>query len=194
MFFSVPARSMKRSFIRSPYLWTMIAVATVVFVAWVGRESYRPVITGRVAPEFHVTSLAGGEASLSDYEGKVVLLNVWATWCAPCLQEMPSMQRLYEAFPEEDFEILAISVDARLGEVDVGGRPGGDLAAFAKELGLTFPILHDPSGAIQRIYQTTGVPESFLIGRDGVIVKKVSGPTEWDATENQELVRRLLAS
>lgn len=185
---------MKRSFIRSPYLWTMVAVATVVFVAWVGRESYRPVITGRVAPEFHVTSLAGGEASLSDYEGKVVLLNVWATWCAPCLQEMPSMQRLYEAFPEEDFEILAISVDARLGEVDVGGRPGGDLAAFAKELGLTFPILHDPSGAIQRIYQTTGVPESFLIGRDGVIVKKVSGPTEWDATENQELVRRLLAS
>ena len=104
------------------------------------------------------------------------------------------MQRLYEAFPGDDFEILAISVDARLGEVDVDGRPGGDLAAFADELGLTFPILHNPSGDIQRLYQTTGVPESFLIGRDGVIVKKVSGPTEWDATENQELVRRLLGN
>ena len=185
---------MKRSFIRSPYLWTLIAVATVVSVAWIGRESYRPVITGQVAPEFQVTALGGGEARLSDYEGKVVLMNVWATWCPPCIQEMPSMQRLYEAFPGDDFEILAISVDARLGEVDVDGRPGGDLAAFADELGLTFPILHNPSGDIQRLYQTTGVPESFLIGRDGVIVKKVSGPTEWDATENQELVRRLLGN
>ena len=163
-------------------------------MAWVGRESYRPVITGRVAPEFHVAELTGGEVSLSDYEGRVVLMNVWATWCPPCLQEMPSMQRLYEAFPDGDFEILAISVDARLGEVDVGGKRGGDVAAFAKELGLTFTILHNPSGDIQQLYQTTGVPESFLIGKDGVIVKKVSGPTEWDATENQELVRRLLAN
>jgi peroxiredoxin len=70
---------------------------------------------------------------------------------------------------------------------------GGDLHAFADELGLTFPILHDPAGVIQRTYQATAVPESFLIDKDGVIQKKVAGQTEWDAPENQELVRRLLA-
>lgn len=103
------------------------------------------------------------------------------------------MQRMYESLAShDDFEILAISVDAPLGEVDVGGRAGGDLAAFAEEFGLTFPILHNPAGDIQRVYQTTGVPESFVIGRDGLIYKKIAGPTDWDAEANVELVRRLL--
>ena len=186
---------MKRSFLRSPYLWAMVGVATVVAVAWAGRESYRPVITGSDAPPFTVTDLEGGEVRLSDYAGeKVLLVNVWATWCGPCVVEMPSMQRLYESLEGEDFEILAVSVDARLGESDIAGRPGGDLRAFADELGLTFPILHNPSGDIQQLYQTTGVPESFVIGRDGIIYKKIAGPTEWDATENEELIRRLLAA
>jgi thiol-disulfide isomerase/thioredoxin len=185
---------MKQSVARSPYVWTLVAIATVVIVAWVGRESYRPVITGSVAPEFSMTVLGAGEANLTDFRGKVVLVNVWATWCGPCLQEMPSMQRLYEAFGDEDFEILAVSVDAPFGEADAFGRPGGDLEGFATQLGLTFPILQNPTGDIQRQYQTTGVPESFLLDKNGVIVKKVAGPTEWDSKENQELIRRLLAA
>jgi peroxiredoxin len=186
---------MKRSFIRSPYLWAIVAVGAVVTAAWLGRESYRPVITGADAPDFTVDALDGGLVSLSDFEGeKVVLVNVWATWCGPCVVEMPSMQRLYESLEGEDFEILAVSVDAPAGQVDVGGRPGGDLRAFADELGLTFPILHDPDGGIQQLYQTTGVPESFIVGKDGVIYKKVAGPTEWDASENEQLVRRLISS
>lgn len=104
------------------------------------------------------------------------------------------MQRLYEAIHDEDFEILAVSIDAPRGQADAAGRPGGDLEAFAKEYGLTFPILHNPSGSIQRTYQTTGVPESFVIGRDGLIYRKVAGPTEWDLRVNKELVRRLLES
>ena len=106
------------------------------------------------------------------------------------------MQRMYESLKDapgaEDFEILAVSIDAPLGQRDVAGRLGGDLRAFAHQFGLKFPILHDPSGSIQRLYQTTGVPESFVIGRDGLIYKKVAGPTEWDLPVNQELVRRLL--
>ena len=185
---------MKRSFLRSPYLWAIVGVAGVVVAAWVGRENYRPVITGSVAPDFTIPAVAGGETSLSDYRGeKVLLVNVWATWCGPCVVEMPSMQRLYESLEGEDFEILAVSVDAPFGQVDIGGRPGGDLQAFADELGLTFPILRNESGDIQQLYQTTGVPESFVIGKDGIIYKKVAGPTEWDAAENEELVRRLLA-
>ena len=183
---------MKRSLTRSPYLWTIIALAAVVLFAWMGRESYRPVITGAAAPDFTLASIEGGEVSLSDYRDHVVLVNIWATWCAPCLEEMPSMQRLYEALDGEDFEILAVSIDATLGDTDADGRPGGDLEAFAVELGLTFPILHNPSGDIQQTYQTTGVPESFVIGKDGLIYKKVAGPTEWDLQVNQELVRRLL--
>jgi len=182
---------MKR-LVRSPYLWTILAVVTVVTVAWVGRERYRPVLAGAMAPDFTVTTLDGDEVSLSDYRGRVVLLNVWATWCLPCREEMPSMERLYKAIGDDRFEILAVSIDARAGETDVAGRPGGDLRAFADEFGLTFPILHNPSGSIQRTYQTTGVPESFVIGKDGLIYRKVAGPTEWDLPVNKEHVRRLL--
>jgi len=185
---------MKRSFARSPYLWAMLGFAAVVTAAWVGRENYRPVITGSVAPDFEMTAMDGSIETVEQYRGKVVLLNVWATWCGPCLQEMPAMQRLYEAMAGTDFEILAVSIDARLGETDVVGRPGGDLRAFAEELGLTFPILHNPAGDIQRVYQTMGVPESFVIDRQGVIVKKIAGATEWDAPVNQELIRRLLGN
>jgi peroxiredoxin len=184
---------MKRAFYRSPYLWAGVVAVTVVAVAWIGRENYQPIITGAEAPDFVAEDMTGARVSLSDFQGQVVLLNVWATWCAPCRDEMPSMQRLFEALDGTDFEILAVSVDARVGETDAFGRPGGNLAVFADELGLTFPILHDPTGRIQQIYQTTGVPETFLIGRDGVIYKKVAGGTEWDAPVNQELVRRLLA-
>jgi peroxiredoxin len=185
---------MKRSFAHSPYLWAMLGVAAVVTAAWVGRESYRPVITGSMAPDFAMTAMDGSTETVEQYRGKVVLLNVWATWCGPCLHEMPSMQRLYEALEGTDFEILAVSIDARLGETDVAGRPGGDLEAFAADLGLTFRILHEPAGDIQRVYQTTGVPETFVIDRQGIIVKKVAGPTEWDAPVNEELIRRLLGS
>jgi peroxiredoxin len=178
---------------RSPYFWAALAALTVVFGAWLGRESYQPVTTGSVAPDFAATTMAGEPVTLADYRGKVLLLNVWATWCAPCEREMPSMQRLYEALEGSDFEILAVSIDARLGESDVAGRPGGDLGAFADRYGLTFPILHDPTGGIQAIYQTTGVPESFVVDRNGTIIKKVAGPTEWDAPVNRELLRRLLA-
>ena len=182
-------------FARSPYFWAIVAFASIVLVAWIGRERYQPVITGSAAPAFTVLDMAGQEVSLSDFLGEdVLLINVWATWCGPCLTEMPSMQRLYDELQDEDFEILAISIDAPAGQFDLFGREGGDLMAFAEGLELTFPILHNPSGDIQQIYQTTGVPESFVIGKDGVIYKKVAGDTEWDASENVELIRRLLAS
>jgi len=183
---------MKRKPHKSPYFWALVAAVAVVATAWIGRERYQPIVAGAQAPDFAAVDMQGRPARLTDYRGKVVLLNVWATWCPPCREEMPSMQRLFEAMQGTDFEILAVSIDARKGEADPFGREGGDLAAFAREMGLTFTILHDPEGRIQATYQTTGVPETFLIGRDGVIYKKVAGGTAWDAPENLELVRRLL--
>jgi cytochrome c biogenesis protein CcmG/thiol:disulfide interchange protein DsbE len=139
---------------------------------------------GSRAPEFRATDLGTGRTvTLADYRGKVLLLNVWATWCQPCRVEMPSMERLYRRLGGGDFKILAVSVDEQGDSV---------VTAFARELGLSFDILHDQSRAIERSYQTTGVPESWVIDRSGVIVKKVIGPSEWDGPVNDALIRRLV--
>lgn len=101
------------------------------------------------------------------------------------------MERLYREMAGRDFEILAVSVDDAVG----GEVPKPALEAFAGELGLTFPLLHSPpddDGNIQKLYQTTGVPESFLIGKDGVIYRRISGSTSWDSPEYREQILRLL--
>lgn len=135
------------------------------------------------APAFEALRLDGTVSGLAEYRGRVILLNVWATWCIPCRAEMPSMERLQREFAHTDFHVVAVSVDEDRSEV---------VRQFARDLGLTFDILHDPTGQIQRIYQTTGVPESWVIDRGGIIVKKVIGATEWDSPINTALVRTLL--
>lgn len=178
-----------------PYILALLFVVGVVAAAWWGRDRYEPVIAGEPAPEFVATTFDGVAKTLDDYEGRVILLNVWATWCAPCRWEMPSMQRLAEELEGTDFEVVAVSVDAASeGALGWGGNIGGDVSAFVDEYGLTFEILRDPSGRIADTYQTTGLPESFLIGRDGVIYKKVAGGTEWDAEQYVEQIHRLLGS
>ncbi len=177
--------------------WTLVAgiVMTVVFgvaLAVKLRPQLELVEVGGTAPAFHGTDLRSGRpAALADYRGKVVLLNVWATWCPPCRVEMPSMQRLHEKLAGTDFRIVAVSVD---GDAFYSAEKEGprEIMAFVNDMGLTFDILHDPSGAIRNSYQTTGVPESFLIDRDGVIVKKVIGAAQWDGPVNEALIRRLL--
>lgn len=166
----------------------------LVAAGWIVRDRFLPVEVGTPAPNLVATDLQGQPVALEDLRGKVVLLNVWATWCPPCREEMPSMQRLAEKLGPEGLEVVAVSIDAEAGTRDPGGRPGGDVAAFAREYGLTFPIWRDPSGEVQQTYRTTGVPESFVIDRQGTIVKKVIGATEWDSAANIELFRMLLES
>ncbi len=185
---------MKRSLIRSPYLWAIVLVLAIVTVAWVGRTGYKPILAGVPAPNFVATDSAGHQISLSDFKGKVVLVNIWATWCGPCREEMPSIEKLYEHFKDNpDFQILAVSVDAKPGQMDpLLGHTGNDPFTFAAKNGYTYPIYWDASHKIFNLYQMTGVPETFVVGRDGVIYKKIAGVTKWDAPENEELVRRLL--
>lgn len=144
-----------------------------------------PVEVGSRAPDFTAADLATGDpVTLASYRGQVVLLNVWATWCEPCRVEMPSMERLYQELGPQGLKIVAVSID----------EAGPDVVReFQREYGLTFQILHDRSRAIERIYQTTGVPESFVLNREGRIMKKVIGATEWDSPVNKDLIRRLLA-
>lgn len=177
--------------------WSLVAgiVMTVVFgvaLAAKLRPELDLIEVGDAAPRFHATDLRTGRpTTLADYRGKVVLLNVWATWCPPCRVEMPSMQRLHQKLAGTDFRIAAVSVDGDAFHLE-GSQDSAGIMAFATGMGLTFDILHDPSGAIRSSYQTTGVPESFLIDRDGIIVKKVIGAAEWDGPVNEALVRRLL--
>lgn len=169
-----------------------IAVAAVVAILAAGlalglklKPEIFPVQVGSTAPAFTATDLATGQkVTLADYKGDVVLLNVWATWCEPCKVEMPSLEQLQQDLGPHGLKIVAVSIDQ--------GGPGV-VRRYVDDMGLTFQVLHDPSAQIERIYQTTGVPESFVINRAGKIEKKVVGPTDWNATVNEDLMRRLLA-
>ena len=143
------------------------------------------VAVGTKAPDFELIDIATGDSiSLrEEYAGSVTLVNIWATWCAPCRLEMPSMQTAFEQLGERGFRIAAVSIDD--GDSD-------KVVAFGKELGLTFDLLHDQSGRIQLLYQTTGVPESFLLDKNGIVVKRVIGWHDWSAPANRGLVERLL--
>ncbi len=140
---------------------------------------------GNRAPEFQAVDLATGDTITfrEKYDGHVTLINIWATWCLPCRAEMPAMEELYQAFKDDGFRIAAVSVDE--------GRPS-DVTAFAKELSLNFDILHDRRGAIQQAYLTTGVPESFLVDRNGIIVRKQLGEHPWSSPANRRIVAQLL--
>jgi peroxiredoxin len=151
---------------------------------FLGDELYH-VEVGSSAPQFAAQTLdaAPKPVTLADYKGKVVLLNVWATWCPPCREEMPSMEALHRDFAPRGLEVVAVSID------DAGSEQ--KVRDFVKEFGLTFDVLHDPEGQIQRTYATTGVPENFVIGADGVVRKKAYAQ-DWNSRENRALVARLL--
>src|SRR3954447_15889020 len=124
----------------------LLVLAALVGVGWMSRGKFLPVDVGSGAPEVHASDLRGRPVKLSDLRGQVVLLNIWATWCGPCQQEMPSMERLYRQLHPRGLRIVAVSIDAAPGKVDLDGRAGGDVVGFAREFGLTFDIWQDPSG------------------------------------------------
>ena len=173
--------------------WVIVGV----LAALVGLGLYRakdqlaaelfPIKIGNAAPDFRANPMAAGSVpkTIADYEGEVVLLNIWATWCGPCRIEMPSMQRLEEQLGPKGLKIVAVSVD-------VAGMENA-INTFTEEMKLSFEILHNPAGDIQRIYQTTGVPETFIIGRDGRLRRRVIGADTWDSPANVAYLERLLA-
>lgn len=171
--------------------WALVA-AVVAFVALgLGvashfmKDELFPVMVGSKAPDFSAKSLGGAQTkTLADYKGQVVLLNVWATWCEPCKKELPSFEQLYQAYGPKGLKLVAVSVDAAVSD--------DSIRAFANHYGITFEILHDSTGGIERAYQTTGYPESFVIGREGDIRKKFIGPDDWNSIGNRALIAQLL--
>jgi cytochrome c biogenesis protein CcmG/thiol:disulfide interchange protein DsbE len=159
-----------------------VALATVSVTL---RDDMHPVDVGSQAPDFtaHVVGSAATR-SLADYKGAVVLVNLWATWCEPCREEMPSIERLYQTFARQGFKVLAVSVDQAVGD--------SAIARYARDLGLSFDVLHDSTQTVAQRYLASGYPETFIIDRSGMIRRKWIGPYDWDSVESRALISELL--
>ncbi len=146
----------------------LIAFSLLILVAC-GPEANVPKV-GDTAPDFSLVDRQGKTWTLSELKGQVVFINFWATWCPPCREEMPSMQRLHDRMPKDKFKMLAIlnNDDPALAD------------NFAAKLDLTMPILDDQANTVGQKYGLTGLPETFIINKKGKIVRKYIGPEYWD--------------
>jgi peroxiredoxin len=141
---------------------------------------------GKLASDFTLRDLRGHTVSLSSLRGKVVFLNVWATWCPPCRQEMPSIEALYHEFRgDKDFVVLAVSQDTE-------GLKA--VAPYIEKHGFQFTVLLDPRNDVGESYQVSGVPETFIIDRAGRIVAHHVGPYDWASAEMREALQELIKS
>ena len=173
--------------------WTIVGIVILVLggalfaASRMFADQLYPVSVGSKAPDFHAVTVDSTPRAhtLADYKGQVVLLNIWGTFCIPCRDEMPAIEKLHEALAPKGLKVVAVSMD----------DPGSEnkIRAFVKEFGLTFQVLYDPTGKITNDYQTTGVPETFIIARDGVIRKKMIGASDWNSQTNRALISQLLA-
>lgn len=132
---------------------------------------------GYPAVDFNLTALAGGAVKLSDYRGKKVILNFWATWCPPCKAEMPHMQNFYEKNKDKGVEILAVNL--------TDSENGYDkIEQFVEDYGLTFPIPLDKNGELGALYRAFTIPTTYFIDSNGIIAKKIIGPMDEGMMEN----------
>ncbi len=129
---------------------------------------------GFAAPDFTLELLGGGTVTLSDLRGKVVVINLWASWCPPCRAEMPAIEAVYQANKDKGLEVLAVNTTYQDGEAQA--------AAFVREFGLSFPIPLDRSGDVSRLYLLRALPSTFFVDRQGVIRKVIIGGPMSEAT------------
>ncbi|MEW5927625.1 MAG: TlpA disulfide reductase family protein [Gemmatimonadota bacterium] len=157
------------------------AAALLLALAACGGEGrVAPPEVGNPAPAYAATAMSGDSVSLAALRGRVVLLNVWATWCHPCREEIPALQQLHEEYAPRGLALVGVSVDNRADRAAV--------ADFAHEYGMTYAVWLDPDERVASTFRTLGVPSTFLIGRDGTILWKHVGPVN---AQDPELVRLL---
>ena len=171
-----------------------VVLVALLVLAWTQRGHFAPVGVGSTVPAYTAKRLDGTDVSLESLRGKVVVLNVWATWCGPCRQEMPALEKLQERFAGQDLEIVAVSVDAPIGTVGSSGRVGGDVRGYVEEMGLSFTILTDPSRSIEQLFLVQGLPTTFIIDKDGRIDQKIVGARAWDDETYAQYFAELLRS
>ncbi len=140
-----------------------------------------PAVEGRLAPQFSVKDRSGQLHSLNDFRGKVVLVNFWATWCPPCIEEMPSMDSLQKTLDQEKFSIIAISVDDSWDSVDT----------FIKSSDLDLNIYSDFEGKVAKLYGTHKVPETYILNKEGIVVRKILGEIDWTSPKVLSYLKEL---
>jgi peroxiredoxin len=173
---------------RHIYIGAVVAFLLALADSGLFRTTASRVSPGAPAPDFRAVTLDSQPAAkgIADYRGQVVLLNLWATWCKPCEWEMPSLQTLHNDFAPAGLKVVAVAVD----------DPGFEqrVRDFVARKALTFEILSEGSGRIESDYEARGIPATYLIGRDGLIRKRIAGASDWNSAANRALVAQLLGS
>ena len=183
-----------RSFIRlkDGLLGLLIIVALTLLILRVQRpspENPQPKANqfksqeGYMAPRFSLRNLKGNMEGLDDHLGKVIVVNFWATWCVPCIKEMPSFESLYRRYRSQGLTLLAVSLDK------------GDstkVQEFADKYKLSFPILLDTEGVAEKLYPSFSIPFTYVVDKQGRVVARVDGAKNWESSETFEAVEHLL--
>lgn len=151
-----------------------------------GGDAPGQVAIGAPAPAYRATSLDGDSISLAARRGRVVLLNVWATWCHPCRAEIPELQALHERYQARGLELVGVSVDA--------GGSDEAIRSFMQEFRMTYPVWRDPDERVSAQFLVIGVPATFLIDRTGVLRWRKTGPVEPNDTSLASAIERALGS
>ena len=138
---------------------------------------------GYLAPDFNLRNLKGNYQSLDSFRGQVVVLNFWATWCVPCRVEMPSFEKLYRRYRSEGVVVLAVTLDKNSKK---------KVKSFVEEYGLSFPILFDEEGKVERLYPSMTIPFTYVLDREGRVVARVDGAKNWESNETFEAIEYLL--
>ncbi|HYA86054.1 MAG TPA: TlpA disulfide reductase family protein [Nitrospirota bacterium] len=169
-------------FLFSLFLLAVLVVAGIVVKS--RSAQHKIIMTGDRAPEFRLQDLDGRYFSLSDFRGKVVMVHFWATWCPPCVEEMPLLSKLYPELAGNDFEMLAVSVDE-----------GGEKAVrkFMQQNNLQVPVLLNPDQSIAHLYGTYKYPETYIMDSQGVVRYKVIGPLNWTDPETVQMLKSVIA-
>ncbi|MDE2481604.1 MAG: TlpA family protein disulfide reductase [bacterium] len=148
---------------------TALVVAALIVIPFFRSDGTRPAgpagLAGSQAPVYTMQTDAGASASLAAYRGKIVVMNLWASWCPPCRAEMPDLERLYEQYRGRGVVVVGVNQ----------GEAPARAAAFASSLGITFPIWVDDQQRYGRVYAALGLPTTVLVGRDGVVVRGFDG-------------------
>ncbi len=131
---------------------------------------------GNLAPDFELKTLDGDSMKLSDYRGKRIILNMWATWCPPCRAEMPDIQDFYEANQDKGIIILGVNLTS-------SEKQPENIAKFIDEFGLTFPVVLDEKNSVADRYQVVSIPTTYMIDSRGVIQQKIIGPMNKEMME-----------
>jgi thiol-disulfide isomerase/thioredoxin len=168
-----------------------LMIALGIFGIWASAVPENETTGGRIpaprpgflAPAFSLESLDGGEHSLADFKGQVVVLNLWASWCPPCRAEMPALQSLYEQYQDQGLLVIAVNMTYQDNISNV--------TSFVQEFGLTFPVLLDRTGLVGNLYRMRALPSTFFIDRQGVIQEVVVGGPMSELTL-QSLVAEML--